>query len=631
MLSAKSQPIRKSLIDYLHFENVKSGITDSNRVEDVKIQAMNSLLDNHGLNWSDVENFLDYRLISRDNNGWITNSHTLNISNNDGKFYRFDGFTINKTDQSIHLLVQNEPFYVNFGISRDKKALFTWQDISAVLYDLHNMTQSYFSLDPIDEKLHLHPFQGFDYSPKCLKGTMFLHTLFHTDYLLKQFAMGVEVSSQAPFEQRKAAEDGLFKGMSKQLIDMLKPIHERGKTHHKCRRLWIQADMLEHEIVETDSEVKFLFGKINMSIRTHPMIHDSDGNLIDTSDQSDENSPETLFSKDLTENYDNISVHFREFARLKELCKLQYLAIFLRGYRASLIKMEENNLSEYRVNQIYADAKERVESNLINMLDNIKSQVTNRYDDEEARAVTDALSSKFNSRNLLYLVKNWLRSSRSSERNALIDELLIGNLPTKDTIRQQIRKQVEVRRQNFDANINSINASETFVRKVSSWPKAKEWVPALFTQTDESSYVYGGVLLNPKLIDAKLSHRLGGSSIKLEGKSFVASQKMNNYNKPSVNYQAPIEPKNIPVSDILRDGLRYANTLKAMFNYSDSNSMDILQSQLLSVVTHLNKLKKAYANNDTEYINSQFSHENIKSARATYESRRSTMIKEWEK
>ena len=60
--------------------------------------------------------------------------------------------------------------------------------------------------------------------------------------------MGLEVSSEPPFKQKIASQNGLYKGLPENLIAALKPIYERGETYHKCGRLWIQADELGKKV-----------------------------------------------------------------------------------------------------------------------------------------------------------------------------------------------------------------------------------------------------------------------------------------------------------------------------------------------------------------------------------------------
>jgi len=188
-LSDISLPVREHLAKYIRFENVQYGISETDKQEEIKLDAMHSLLKDHGLTWENVRNFLEYHLVKRSNEGWLLSGEKLAISNKEGKFYRFDGFVINKKTHDIQLLAAKEPISASFGFSMNKTALFTWHDIATILANLEEISVSYFSLDPVDEKLHLHPFQCFDYKPKCLHGSLFLHTLFHTDYLLKVFIL----------------------------------------------------------------------------------------------------------------------------------------------------------------------------------------------------------------------------------------------------------------------------------------------------------------------------------------------------------------------------------------------------------------------------------------------------------
>ncbi|CAF1048624.1 unnamed protein product [Brachionus calyciflorus] len=152
--------------------------------------------------------------------------------------------------------------------------------------------------------------------------------------------MGVEISSIAPFETRDASDKCLYKNLTKDIKEALKPVHERGVSSFKCSRFWIQADQLDHQVIETNNMCKILFGDVKMSLRTHPMFTDSDGQLKDTENESNKNEPETFFCNDVTKNYDQIGNYFQEFLRLKELTKLQYMGIFLKGFKDSILENE---------------------------------------------------------------------------------------------------------------------------------------------------------------------------------------------------------------------------------------------------------------------------------------------------
>ena len=76
---------------------------------------------------------------------------------------------------------------------------------------------------------HYHPFQQFRYSPNSYQDTDF-HTMFETDYLMKSFSVGSEVTAKPPFKQRPRRE-GLLKGLPHRLVEALKPVHERPGGH----------------------------------------------------------------------------------------------------------------------------------------------------------------------------------------------------------------------------------------------------------------------------------------------------------------------------------------------------------------------------------------------------------------
>jgi hypothetical protein len=221
---------------------------------------MDSLLKEHELSWEDVETYLNYRFLFKDSEGWMEDGQNFNMNANDGKFYKLNGFILNKSDNSIELLLEKPSILSYIGLSNER-ALFSWEDISTVFTNLDEIGPGFFSLDQIDEKLNLNPFQKFTYEPKCLKSSLILSTLFHADYLLKQLAMGTEVSSKAPFKQRDIKKGNYYKGLDESVVEKLKPVHERGTKYYKCGRFWIQADELEYDLDETSTQIKVVSDK----------------------------------------------------------------------------------------------------------------------------------------------------------------------------------------------------------------------------------------------------------------------------------------------------------------------------------------------------------------------------------
>ena len=225
-------PMEKFMYKYLKFERSQHSIRTSevsSSQEDIRVDAMNWFLEKHNIDWTNVVDYIDYPLVERSREGWMLTKNKLGIVSSLGNFAKFNGFTIDTSTNEITLLLETatNPFIALFF--KEEIAKFDWSDIATVLCNVEEASPSFFSLDPIDEKLELHPFQKFDYSPKHLKGSNFLHTLFHTDYLLKQFSMGIEVSCLPPFNQRAFTE------IPSHLKEILKSVDQRGQRHTKVR------------------------------------------------------------------------------------------------------------------------------------------------------------------------------------------------------------------------------------------------------------------------------------------------------------------------------------------------------------------------------------------------------------
>lgn len=72
------------------------------------------------------------------------------------------------------------------------------------------------------------PFQKMRYGPNksALAKNDFLQTMSHTDYLLKFFSTGVEVSAKSPFAIR-SVEEGLIKRLPTHLRNVVRSICDR--------------------------------------------------------------------------------------------------------------------------------------------------------------------------------------------------------------------------------------------------------------------------------------------------------------------------------------------------------------------------------------------------------------------
>ncbi len=185
----------------------------------------------------------------------------------------------------------------------------------------------FFSLDQPDNQKRFHPFQEFRYTSESLYESDLLHTMFETDYLMKSFSVGTDVSSNPPFKQRPNKE-GLTKNLPKWLQEKLKPVSERGTTQNRAHRFWIQADKIDYHEELNDNRLEIRLGEMNMIIS--PLIPGEDGKLRETEKDDTPESPEARFAADMTEVYNELGLHFPMFLRLRQLAKLQVLGKFLR-------------------------------------------------------------------------------------------------------------------------------------------------------------------------------------------------------------------------------------------------------------------------------------------------------------
>ena len=382
-----------------------------------------------------------------------------------------------------------------------------------------------------------------------------------------------------------------------------------------------------------------------MSVRTHPMFTDAEGRLIDTMEDSSKDSPEACFSKDFTDNYENIAVHFREFARLKELCKLQYMGIFLKNYKKCVIENEQKLLAdEFKINQIYEEQYRDLESKIVQILNEIKQKVSYHVNDAEVSAVNDALNNSFQ----LYdynLVKNWLKNG-GTYKNTLVGALAKKKEVTKSEIRDLIRKQFRARE--LEAKVEELKSTSRKVLNESyvPWPNTTQWVPSLFHNRNQKSamnFIYGGVLLQPKLKETRLSgnsvNRYDISSTQLLENRLAPSRPAhterfqpnttpsNNRNQTTesnwsgdlyqtkrnmINYKLDI--KNFVAENV---GVNNPVTGQRELNTDLSNKF---QSQFKLLSSHICEKSESFIRPIT-----------YKEARKEFESNKSRIIKEWEK
>ena len=349
----------------LRYQLYENDLRFVRRLQDHKgalARAMEAMLQERGWSWEDVTKLMSSPLTARTTDGWLIQQPRLSTQLEYGEL---KGFVLDLDKPSIELLV--EPSRVG---------LFSQSDVDTVLRLDDKVFPVFFSLDPPSKDQHFHPFQKLRYSPEKLEGTEFLHTLLETDYLLKSFSVGSDVSAKPPFNQRPCSE-GLTSNLPEHLRHALRRVSERGRSLSHINRFWIQADELVYSSEQSGSRLVFYLGKPKMAIHTHQILPGPDGKLQDTEEDDDPESPEAKFAADLTTHYDELAQHFPVFARLRELCKLQFFGFILNNVLKDMKKKAEGpgiQVSDQMLREVQQPARQQ-QSKLADGLREMKQQI----------------------------------------------------------------------------------------------------------------------------------------------------------------------------------------------------------------------------------------------------------------
>lgn len=321
------RPMSEAMLRYHIYENHWLKRCELQDGDGLRLTAMTELLHAEDWSWDGVQRLLQWNLVPLDSEGWLVSHHQLLEPVASSGIHQLVGLEINKNDFSIRLLIGEQ--------TRRLPSLLCWQDIAIGF--IIDSPGCIFSLEAVNPQETLyHPFNKQIFMPKELQATRFLNTVCHTDYLLKQFSTGFEISSYPPFHKRPVHE-GLLKDVPNELQKVLLSIPSRGPSLSRVHRFWIQADAMEYDIQENEDTIRWLIGDVDMTVRCKPMFHSQDGQLQDQDVLGpDPESPEGNFIADFTKHYDQIGRYFPEFRRLKELCKVQLLGAFLASFERSL-------------------------------------------------------------------------------------------------------------------------------------------------------------------------------------------------------------------------------------------------------------------------------------------------------
>ena len=213
----------------------------------------------------------DWNMVNRDEFGWLKPFAPLPFMAGLKIYQSIEGLEYSDTGEIQFVFkAWDEQDPIN-------KRAFSSLDFQHMLQN--NLYQISFSLDQKDSQYPYHPFQTMAYSPASLEGSEYLFTLLDTDYLLKFFTTGQEVQGQYPYAMRPV--QAILDALPLQLQNIISE-YRHSKKNGKVNRFWIEADAIP-VLEETHgvSKKRFTFGNIRMSLKTHPMVYDKEGNLED--------------------------------------------------------------------------------------------------------------------------------------------------------------------------------------------------------------------------------------------------------------------------------------------------------------------------------------------------------------
>lgn len=325
-------PIHKADLMYYLYENDLRLSESKNMDQGPQMhhynRSMEELLKEKNWTYEDIVQRMTSPMDPRDSEGWlIPSSGRLGVNY---EYSELKGLVVNHSPFSSSIELVFEP------ATREKPGVLSMKDVQSFMQlDFEDIFPLHFSLDPPDVEKPYHPFQEAVVNKKLPRAIQ--HTLFQTDYLMKSFSVGSDISSKPPFKQR-SCKDGLTKHLPPNLQEATRSIQERPgqKSGRSMSRFWIQADSVSYQSSQTSSRQEFRFGDVDIKVRSHPIIPSRDGNLHDTAEDLDPDSAEAHFAADLTNNYKELSLYFPEYARLYEFGKLQAVKIMLHAIESHL-------------------------------------------------------------------------------------------------------------------------------------------------------------------------------------------------------------------------------------------------------------------------------------------------------
>ncbi|MGD0465325.1 MAG: DnaJ domain-containing protein [Gammaproteobacteria bacterium] len=241
-----------------------------------RLELMQLLLENNNWRFTDLnEQLTEPVMIKRDADGWMQLIKPLRfVEHCMPSFASLEGIEFNNKTGEISFTLNKLTSYC----LSDKKNAFTVYDLNEMLEK--NITEAYFSLDPVDPTMMYHPFNAICFEPEDIYQTQFLNTMLLTDYILKFLTVGQEVQGIYPYNMRsiKEAIQHLPNNLQKIIDDFHKANQDSTGSIH---RFWIEAEQITEATLDDGDVEKVAISDIKMVVKKHTMERDLHGNLVD--------------------------------------------------------------------------------------------------------------------------------------------------------------------------------------------------------------------------------------------------------------------------------------------------------------------------------------------------------------
>ncbi len=251
--------------------------TNLDSENEIRLALMQELLTLKGWDFPGMGKNLEspWIMIDRDTAGWIKPRPTLTFPADPAltAFQSLNGFMINETTGEITFVITEAD-----ANTLPYRKVLTMADIVEMVEA--QIFGAFFSLDPPDPDMHLHPFNQMRYGPPALRDTQLFTTMMLADYLLKFFTIGNEVKGIYPYDMRSA--DQLLDQIPEYLRVIIHNFRNTKTSEEAIHRFWFEA--IEVPTVykkKEDKTLLFTFGDAKVVVKKHLMGRDAEGKLID--------------------------------------------------------------------------------------------------------------------------------------------------------------------------------------------------------------------------------------------------------------------------------------------------------------------------------------------------------------